>query len=156
VDAGPSCTSHASSLYTSPVTFTGTISGNMPSMPDGGPPFALYVALRAGVHLEEIPLGASTPSCDTPTNVEQLLDYRLFDLPLTLPLTYCFTVNFSASCGEGVELVVAPTDSFLTPFGDATAQCGCLEGICEGPPFTYGWGGPPITCSPVVCNIVFP
>jgi hypothetical protein len=50
-------------------------------------------------------------------------------------------------------------DSSFTPIGTypgglASTQCGCVDGVCGGlPGANYGAGGPPITCSPVICNV---
>jgi hypothetical protein len=128
---------------TSPVTFSGTISGTMPSGDS-------YIFYRLDVAVD-IPQGGGS---ENETGSFSLLTSN--GQPVTaLPATYSASFSFAGYTGAGVSLEVgfASSPSAFELVGDVAVPCGCLEGNCEAPPYYYGWGGPAITTTSVTCNL---
>jgi hypothetical protein len=144
----------AGDAWTSPITFSGTISGTVPPGASW-----IHVQFTYSYHLYAT-MGTSQLTCSTPTNPTYTADLNL--LP-TLPATYSIPVGYDSPdggpnfCNAGFEVEAYATDASgiqLTGASTGTSQCGCVGG-CPTPP-GYGYGAPAIGSTAVTCNVAIP
>jgi hypothetical protein len=137
--------------YTMPITFTGTITGNLP-------PGASYLAVTIvyARHVYATLGNDAAPTCATPT---VLNDNQSAFLVPTLPLTYSLTVpNDQPLCDASFQLKAYAADAGFRQLSGTTAgitQCGYIGG-CPGQGSQAGCGGPEITSTSVTCDTSLP
>jgi hypothetical protein len=145
------------------MTFTGTITGSLTPPPDGGT-VLLQVRLVSSVHPAGTVGGESGYSCDYAARTSGQLAEQLLPVPVTLPTTFSIQTpppsdlgnpDAGTFCGAGYAIQLywdSVPGNFSAQLGES--QCGCVDGQCSGVPgYDYGYGGPNITCSSVVCNV---
>jgi hypothetical protein len=138
--------------YSSPITFTGTITGNVP-------PGASYimVELDHSVHMYATGiLGADGPTCATPTVVNGQYS-TWFDptLPLSYSITFANNQPFCAASFTAKAYAADANQNILSGATAGTTYCGEV-GNCPGPGATAGCGVPLITLTSVTCNVSLP
>jgi hypothetical protein len=141
----------AGDLYSEPITFSGTVTGNLAP----GASF-LMVDLVYTLHEYAVPAGMTTLSCGTPT--VQSYDARKMVDP-TLPATYSITVGGGTPfCSASYKLTAYPVNALGEQLPGSTTgstQCG-MVGACPIPFGTAGCGGPTITSPSVSCDVSLP
>jgi hypothetical protein len=123
------------------VTFSGTITGTMPS----GTTSILY----------ELLVGYDTGSGGgqfEPAAYMTMMSGGTAET--TLPATYQTGLSFSGDVGAGVSLRVWFSNGTSVGGTAYEVPCGCLEGTCSAPPYlACGYGAPSITTTSVTCNL---
>jgi hypothetical protein len=130
-------------------------------------PQGLYVVLEASLH-DSASTAGGPPTCGLPTNMDDReATELLLPAPLALPVQYSLQApndllgnpDAGTFCGAGFAVEVywyyTSPPYYIWPTAIGQAQCGCVDGQCAGVSATpyYGFGGPNITCSNVVCNV---
>ena len=134
-----------------PITFTGTITGNLP-------PGASYLVVTM-VYARHVyaTISGVDAGCSTPT---VLNDNQSAFLVPTLPLTYSVTVpNDQPLCDAAFQLKAYAADAGFGQLSGTTAgvtQCGWIGETCPGPGSPAGCGGPEITSTSVTCDTSLP